>query len=190
MSSDRDLVSVHRALHAALRATLEEALMAATEATATALAAAARRWDQVIATIAAHAEDEEAALATLTTPLPRGGDTALIVAEHRKLDALLVAGRDALDRIAAAAPAEQRRTLVRELDTLLRAVHLFEHHSEREERIVYPHLVDAAGLAPEARAVLARRITERATGVVGALARANGAPDSGSRGGAPDLASD
>lgn len=168
------LVTVHQALHAALREALEEALVAATEATAAGLERASGHWDRVTATVMVHAADEEEALATLGTAAPRGGDATLVVAEHRKLEVLLGEGRAALGRIGATSN-DRRRALVRELDVLLRAVHLFEHHTRREEQIVYPHLAGATGLDPEVSDRLARRIAERTANLVSTQSRADGA---------------
>jgi len=159
------LTDMNRDLHDRLLVLLEDTLVAALGLDfAGALALSDSLGDQ----LANHELYEEAALASLPelAEAPRGGDSALVIAEHRKLDALHADTRRVLVSLvdlAAAHPPHpphsaevQRRALVRHLDPLLRFKHLLEHHTERENKIVYPFL--DATLAAEARDALAAHL--------------------------------
>ena len=142
MDEASQLLSFHRTLHQTLLDGLERGLVAAV---ALDFPQAARCFGAVAQTVTAHRRDEEAALAELSEhEPPRGAGQALIVAEHDKLDALLataLATLDALSGLAELPLDAQRLALVRHLDTLLRVKHLLEHHTLRENEILYPHLL-------------------------------------------------
>lgn len=151
------LSTLHQALHQALLDGMERASVAAV---ALDFQSASQCFGAVAQTVMAHRIDEEAALVELAEhEPPRGAGRALIVAEHDKLDQLLAAAVATLDALAdlAALPLDaQRLALVRHLDTLLRAKHVLEHHTSRENEILYPHLVIHLPIA--ARQVLEDRI--------------------------------
>ncbi len=156
------LTDMNRELHDRFLVLLEDCLVAALGLEfADALALSDKLGDQ----LANHELYEEAALASLPefAEAPRSGDAALVIAEHRKLDALHADTRRVLLSLvehAAAHPAHaaeaQRRALVRHLDPLMRFKHLLEHHTERENNIVYPFL--DATLDADAKAALAAHL--------------------------------
>lgn len=142
MEEVSQLLALHRTLHQQLLDELERGLVAAVALDFT---DAAKCFGAIAQTVATHRLDEETALAELSAHAPpRGAGQALIVAEHDKLDALLAAALATLDALSGLAelPADARRlALVRHLDTLLRAKHLLEHHTLRENEILYPHFL-------------------------------------------------
>jgi len=153
------LTDLNRELHDRLLALFEDTLVAALELDfAEALALSDRLGDL----LANHQLYEEAALTSLreSDQAPRGGDASLVIAEHRKLDALHADTRRVLESLVdlakAHGPDRQRRALARHLDPILRLKHLLEHHTERETTIVYPFL--DATLGDDARQALATHL--------------------------------
>jgi hypothetical protein len=162
------LTDMNRALHDRFLALLEDSLVAALGLDfAEALVLSDKLGDQ----LANHELYEEAALASLPefAEPPRGGDAALVIAEHRKLDALHADTRRvlvSLVELAATHPPHpphsahsaesQRRALARHLDPLLRFKHLLEHHTERENTVLYPFL--DATLEADAKDALAAHL--------------------------------
>lgn len=135
------LLARHRALHQALLDRLDHGLVAAIGLD---FIHATNLFAAVATAVKTHRIDEEAALDVLADEPPRGAGRTLIVAEHDKLDALLAtacATLEALSHLGDMPLDAQRLALVRHLDTLLRAKHVLEHHTLRENEILYPHFV-------------------------------------------------
>lgn len=143
-----DIEAANLGAHTRFIATLEDALVAFTALDG---AAALQSWVALAERIAAHQRVEEELLACTalheSSPPPRGGSTALVIAEHRHLDQVHALATHTIERVHATPLPERRLAMVRGLDDLLRFRHLLEHHGEREERIVYPHI---AGALPHA----------------------------------------
>lgn len=135
------LPTLHSALHERLLATVEEMLVGSVALDFEAALRACVRLGQAIGL---HRAAEEQALLSLPEepPLPRGAATALVVAEHDKLDELIGRAAETLRALAGLDTDEgQRRVaLVRHLEPLTRVRGLLEHHTQREVELVYPHL--------------------------------------------------
>lgn len=101
-----------------------------------------RRWHGLRARLDAHAAVEEEAVMPRYRSLgdhPRGGGPELVEGDHRGLDKNVAACERALERLRAV-EGDPRRAVVDELDTFLRVRRLLDHHTEREQRFVYPRL--------------------------------------------------
>lgn len=153
----RDLMAANVEAHARFIGALEDALVAFTALEGE---AAMRHWLALARHLAAHQLIEEELLACLAlhtdAPSPRGGASDLVVAEHRRLDHLHALAAQRIAEVQATPPEARRLAMVRGLDDVLRVRHLLEHHAQREDRIVYPHLV--ATLPPALCAAFAERL--------------------------------
>ncbi len=138
-----DIVAVNSAAHAGFVATFEAALVAFT---ALDCEAARLAWHALAEQVSAHQAVEEELLAVLATytdaPAPRGGATALVLAEHRRLDQLHAIAAQQIAVVQATPVAARRLAMVRALEDVLRFQRLLEHHGLREAEIVYPHVVE------------------------------------------------
>jgi len=152
-----DIEAANLGAHARFIETLEDALVAFTALDGE---AALRSWAELARRIGAHQVVEEELLGVVAThegtAPPRGGATALVIAEHRQLDKLHALATQRIELVHAAPIESRRLAMVRGLDDLLRFRHLLEHHGLREERIVYPHV--AVALPHELRAGFAERL--------------------------------
>jgi len=121
-------------VHDALEALWLEAMEAATLLD---LEAARSAWDAFTGALAVHAALEDAEVLTIYEAhgtFPRGASLDIMTAEHAKLDALAANGREALDEVT------DRRSMIRLLPRLMRPQQLLEHHTIREQTLVYPTL--------------------------------------------------
>lgn len=154
------LSAAHHELHERLLARIEQGLVAATRLD---FASTHVSFSEVGVAISRHRRAEELALAALPIEpvAPRGASTELVTAEHDKLDEVVVRSLDviaALTTLGDTSEFARRVALVRHLESLLRVRHLLEHHTLREESLVYPHLEDH--LPEPARARLEADILE------------------------------
>jgi hypothetical protein len=154
------LVEANQRAHQIVISHWEEAMVALTEL---AHARARTAWSALTAAMEAHQAIEEAAFGDWPDLAPpRGASSELVRAEHVRLRLLLhdaAAHLEALAQLATLPEPAQRIALVRALDPFMRARHLFDHHAEREDRLVYPFL--EAHLPPGTAAALAAALGER-----------------------------
>jgi len=144
-----DPVSLNARVHEALEALWVDAMVALTGLE---LPAATAAWERFEALIREHARREDEIIFPLfaaTGPPPRGAAPEILAGEHDKLAQLTAVCRGALaeltEEAAGGGPEPAlRRSMVRRLDHFQRLHHLFEHHTLREETLVYPALAGAA----------------------------------------------
>lgn len=151
MSAPLTLVAAHAAVHDAIE---ELWWWAAETLIALEPTAAKAHWAAYEAALRRHAEREDADVLppfyALGDP-PRGASQEILAGEHKRL---VVLGNDtgrALDRLDDGATL---RDAIAVLEQMLRLRHLFEHHGEREQQIIYPAL-DALGEDVRARVLAA-----------------------------------
>lgn len=116
--------------------------------------AAEAAWDRFVLALQAHTRFEEAEIFTRYAslgPHPRGEGLELFEADHISLDKVVRAGVNALAAIRAA-ETHKRRVMIAHLGPLLRVRNVLEHHTLREERLLYPTL--EASLRDEAAETL------------------------------------
>jgi hypothetical protein len=120
--------------------------------TALDLPAAQTTWQQLVQALSAHAESED------TTALPayeqigeflEGGKPLLFAAEHEGLHKMIELLNEDLSRLSPDDP-QARRKLIFILDRYMRFRHLFEHHTLREQNLLYPALESRADTATQA----------------------------------------
>lgn len=130
------LVSRNQAIHAAILARWRDAMRAVT---ALELADAAVHWARFVRALGAHARAEDEGVLPILAryPAPRGAAPEILDGEHRKLHALARAGHEAIATIASAAAEARRDAMIEALGPLLRVRNLFDHHSQRENELVY-----------------------------------------------------
>ncbi len=144
---------LHDALDAQAGAMLERL-------TALEIEALVRDWSTFRASLEAHAALEEAEVLprySALGPFERGASPQLVHADHLILKKTLRAGDDALEKLREAAveqPDRLRSVMVTLLAPFLRLRGVLEHHTEREQRFVYPAL-DRALPATERRVLVA-----------------------------------
>ena len=137
--SPTSLTAANAACHEHFAALIEDALVALT---ALEFQRADVLWSELGALVAAHQEVEEALLAALPSDFkaPRGGSPSLVLAEHRRLNELHASVSAKVKSLSEVPEPDRRRAMVKSLDDVLRVQHLLDHHGEREQKIVYPHL--------------------------------------------------
>ena len=130
-----DPLHLNGTIHDVLEALWMEAMEAVT---ALELRNAAERWERFETGLRLHAhrEDQDVMPVYVTLgPFPRGGAPDIVRAEHLKLEKLGRAGRRAIAHIG------DRADMIRQLPHLMRVHQLFEHHTQREQSMVYPTLL-------------------------------------------------
>ncbi len=127
--------------------------------TALDLQAAQTTWQRLGQLLSAHSDAEDAtALQTYAQigEFPEGGKPLLFAAEHQGLHKMVDLLSEDFSRLSSDDP-QVRRKMIFTLDRYMRFRHLFEHHTLREQNLLYPILesrTDAATQAPIREALL------------------------------------
>ncbi len=133
-----DLRAMNGTIHAAIDDHLAHHLMALT---ALDFEAAGRAWALLIAELHAHADTEDRLVVPCYERLGRhrpGGQPEMFTAEHNGIRRLL--GKLEAQQQRLVEQADVRRAMVDGLDRYLMLRHLLEHHTLREQNILYRHL--------------------------------------------------
>lgn len=120
--------------------------------TALDLPAAQATWQRLVQALSAHADAEDAtALQTYEQigEFPEGGKPLLFTAEHQGLHKMIELLSEDFSRLSPDDP-QVRRHMICTLARYMRFRHLFEHHTLREQNLLYPVLESRADAATQA----------------------------------------
>ncbi|MCS6862172.1 MAG: hypothetical protein NZT92_17855 [Abditibacteriales bacterium] len=122
--------------------------------TALDFAAAQATWQQIKQILSAHSDAEDTTALPFYEQIgefPEGGKPLLFAAEHQGLHKMVELLSEDFSRLSPDDP-QARRQMVLTLDRYVRFRHLFEHHTLREQNLLYP-LLESRTDAPAQAAI-------------------------------------